>query len=288
MCFIAGVVKSEMKGVDSPPPTFACPSCHFGVPLDARRCAECGAEWSGLRRDGSPFLDFVLQNSDETDSSPRWWDSLILPRGPVKQEVFRSPIISFLYERGWRDSFRSAGFPGIDAEYKLAREYFRQVSPNASFMDLSCGSGLMVRRFARDRVFKRTVAVDFSESMLHEVDRRQREDSRIPNFELVRADVAHLPFARATFDAIHSGAALHCWPRVQDGLAEVFRVLKPGGLFFATTFIRPIPSLPMIQGNQPYRFFSRDELTWLSKSAGFDTDVEVQFRCAILRLRKPK
>ena len=34
----------------------------------------------------------------------------------VQTGLFRSPLTSFLYERGWRDNFKRAGFPGIDKE----------------------------------------------------------------------------------------------------------------------------------------------------------------------------
>ena len=37
---------------------------------------------------------------------------------------------------------------------------------------------------------------------------------------------------------MHAGAALHCWPRLEDGLREIRRVLAPGGRFFATTFLQ--------------------------------------------------
>ena len=39
----------------------------------------------------------------------------------VQTQMFRSPLIAFLYERGWRQNFRNAGFPGIEREYEEAR-----------------------------------------------------------------------------------------------------------------------------------------------------------------------
>lgn len=34
----------------------------------------------------------------------------------------------------------------------------------------------------------------------------------LSNFVLVRADISRLPFPSGSIDAIHAGAALHCWP----------------------------------------------------------------------------
>lgn len=171
--------------------------------------------------------------------------------------------------------------------------FFSDVSGN-TVMDLSCGSGLMVRRLAKSNAFAKVVAVDFSESMLQEVERRKKEEN-CPDFDLVRADVANLPFTTDGVEAIHSGAALHCWPYVQDGLTEVHRVLKPGGKFFATTFLWGVPdeiinlqaNLDVAGPRRAYRFFSVEELEWLMQSAGFsDVDVERRNRCAIIRCIK--
>ena len=61
---------------------------------------------------------------------------------PLRQELFRTPLVSFLYERGWRNSFAQAGFPGIEKEYELAMEFFENAR-GKTVMDLSCGSGAL-------------------------------------------------------------------------------------------------------------------------------------------------
>lgn len=37
------------------------------------------------------------------------------------RDLFTSPSVSFAYERGWRQGFAAAGFPGADAEYDMVR-----------------------------------------------------------------------------------------------------------------------------------------------------------------------
>lgn len=39
--------------------------------------------------------------------------------------IFRSPLVSFVYERGWRQGFAWAGFPGADKEFELAMDYLQ-------------------------------------------------------------------------------------------------------------------------------------------------------------------
>lgn len=42
------------------------------------------------------------------------------------------------------------------------------------------------------------------------------------NFALVRADVSRLPFASSAVDAVHAGAALHCWPSPSNAVLIIF------------------------------------------------------------------
>jgi SAM-dependent methyltransferase len=207
----------------------------------------------------------------------------------VQTGLFRGPLVPFLYERGWRQQFKNAGFPGIDKEFAEVTEYFTPAN-GGTVVDLSCGSGLMTRRLVKSGKYGRVLAMDYSEDMLKETNRRLTGES-IPkdSLTLVRADAAELPLRTGSIDALHAGAAMHCWPRLAMSLAEIRRSLKPGGLFFATTFFAGAYGGPPIQLQQStnsfYFFKDEKELEDLLSEAGFSKfNVRREGRgCAIIR-----
>ncbi|KAF2317149.1 hypothetical protein GH714_012191 [Hevea brasiliensis] len=158
---------------------------------------------------------------------------------PARTELFRSPLVSFLYERGWRQNFNQSGFPGPDEEFKMAQEYFKPAE-GGLLVDVSCGSGLFSRKFAKSGTYSKVVALDFSENMLRQCYDFIKQDITIlnTNLALVRADVSRLPFSSGSVDAVHAGAALHCWPSPSNAIAEICRILRSGGVFVGTTFLR--------------------------------------------------
>lgn len=190
----------------------------------------------------------------------------------VNTNFFKIPFISAIYERGYRQNFERSGFPGIEKEFSEVKELFR--ASNASVvLDLSCGSGFMTRNLIKSKEFSRVIAADLSPTMLAETKRRIKEENlRLP--ELVRCDSARLPFKSNSLDAIHAGAAIHCWPQLNTSLSEVFRVLKPGGVVYASTFLN---LLSMASGrkitndNAPFNeFTSIEELKTMFENAGFN------------------
>lgn len=56
-------------------------------------------------------------------------------------------------------------------------------------------------------------------------------------------------YFQGSLDAIHAGAALHCWPSPTAALAEISRVLRPGGVFVASTFLTPVAPLGEVLGD---------------------------------------
>ncbi len=98
-----------------------------------------------------------------------------------------------------------------------------QARPGESILDLGCSDGQLTARIAQSGA--NICGVDASAAMV----RAARERG-------ISADVApaeNLPFPNASFDAVFSNAVLH-WVRGQDEMmAEVYRVLRPGGRFVA-------------------------------------------------------
>lgn len=196
------------------------------------QCATCRKKYSGCET----HLDLTVSGANK-----QYGEQM-----PLSTEFFRIPLISFLYERGWRQSFLWGGFPGPEKEFEMAKDYLKPVL-GGNIIDASCGSGMFSRLFARSELFSQVIALDYSEHMLRQCYEFISQEENFPKEKivLVRADIVRLPFPSGSVDAVHSGAALHCWPSPASAVAEISRVLRPGGVFVATTFIyEPITLIP--------------------------------------------
>lgn len=63
-----------------------------------------------------------------------------------------------------------------------------------------------------------------------------REHHRLSGLEFVQGDAGNLPFAAESYDAVINVEASHCYPDFPRFLAEVARVLRPGGHFLYADF----------------------------------------------------
>jgi len=183
---------------------------------------------------------------------------------------------------GWRQNFAVAGFPGVEKEYEMVRDYFRPIHPQV-VVDMSCATGLFTRRFAGSNEYPRVIGCDYSDAMLLEARTRINSEFQRKNIDLktrldlVRCDVAKIPMQTNSVDALHAGAAMHCWPDLDSGLSEIHRVLKDGGRFFATTFLSRYFKFARNLGNgvqeQTFQYFeSTDQIKDLLIKAGFNAD----------------
>lgn len=195
------------------------------------------------------------------------------------QNLMLTKAVPMVYERWWRPALGRAfkGFtgPGMDEEMRIAR-LLLGLSAGKTVLDVACGPGNFTRSFGRtigDEGL--AVGIDASRTMLAR-GARDLERDRLRNVVLVRGDATALPFRDASFDAVCCFAALHLFADPEAALADMARVLAPGGRIAVMTSIRrqlTLPPLkPLIERASGMRVFEHDEIVNRLHALGF-TDV---------------
>ena len=113
----------------------------------------------------------------------------------------------------------------------LARLDLVRLTPR-SILDLGCGPGVAGRALLKRYRGAQVTGVDFAPAMLREARRRRRWFS--PQ-RLVCADAQALPLAADSMDLVFSNLTVQWCNDPAAVLAEVWRVLRPGGLFMFTS-----------------------------------------------------
>jgi tellurite methyltransferase len=110
-----------------------------------------------------------------------------------------------------------------------------RVDASMSVLDAGCGGGRNLIYFLRN--YYPTFAVDADEPAIEYVrNLAARLAPQLPRENFQVADISELPFANRQFDLVISSAVLHFArdeAQFNTMLNEMWRTLKPGGLFFA-------------------------------------------------------
>lgn len=120
------------------------------------------------------------------------------------------------------DEYRET-VPHCDFEATITDEFFESLADGCRVLDAGCGGGKPVlQRLGRTYD---PVGLDISQSQLA----LSRE--RVPTARFTKGDLARLPFADDSFDAVVSFYAIIHVPKAEHEqvLSEFHRVLRPGG-----------------------------------------------------------
>lgn len=79
--------------------------------------------------------------------------------------------------------------------------------------------------------------VDYSLDMMERA-KRQAEKRGLKNVRFMQGDVGNLSFAEESFDLVLSLNGFHAFPNKEAAYCEVFRVLKPGGIFCGCFYVK--------------------------------------------------
>lgn len=100
-------------------------------------------------------------------------------------------------------------------------------------LEISCGHGGGSSYLTRTQKPASYTGLDFNAKGVEFCKRRHAD---VEGLDFVHGDAENLPFADASFDAVVNVEASHIYPHFDKFIAQVTRVLKPGGHFLHTDF----------------------------------------------------
>jgi demethylmenaquinone methyltransferase / 2-methoxy-6-polyprenyl-1,4-benzoquinol methylase len=130
--------------------------------------------------------------------------------------------------------------------------------PAGRVLDLCCGTGDLALAFRKEApTGAEIIGSDFVPEML--VRARAKAGAVGADVTFVEADALSLPFADGSFDLVACSFGFRNLANYERGLAEIFRLLKPGGVAAILEFSEP----PGKIFGGLYRFYFRRILPWL-------------------------
>jgi MPBQ/MSBQ methyltransferase len=138
--------------------------------------------------------------------------------------------------------------------------------PDLDVLDAGAGTGFTTEGIAARVDPARVTMLDQSPHQLARAARRPRLEA----CRRLLGDAEALPFADASFDRYVSAGSIEYWPDPQRGIAEAWRVLRPGGVAVVVGPVRPAGRVARALADLWMLFPEKEQYrTWLER-AGFE------------------
>jgi demethylmenaquinone methyltransferase/2-methoxy-6-polyprenyl-1,4-benzoquinol methylase len=198
---------------------------------------------------------------------------------------------------------------GIDQSWRRRTVHALALPKRARVLDLATGTGDLALLVARAEPEAHVIGLDPSQKMLDIAASKLRKAGLDERIELVTGDAEQLPFADASFDGVTIAFGIRNVPDRPRALAEMARVLKPGGRVAVLELSEPrggilgplarfhvhtlVPTIgALLSGAPEYRYLQRsiaafpaaEEFTALMAAAGLEMDPPVPLTFGVCHL----
>ncbi|MFA6279224.1 MAG: bifunctional demethylmenaquinone methyltransferase/2-methoxy-6-polyprenyl-1,4-benzoquinol methylase UbiE [Bdellovibrionales bacterium] len=134
-------------------------------------------------------------------------------------------------------------------------------------VDVAGGTGDIAIRCAKATAGKAHITVcDINPAMLRVGRNKAIDHGWLDEIQWIEGNAEALPFQTNSADLVSIAFGLRNVTRIDDALAEFFRILKPGGRFFCMEF-SPTPIKPL---KKLYELYSFSVLPWLGEKVADD------------------
>ena len=162
---------------------------------------------------------------------------------------------------------------------QVTREYFQ---PDMNVLEFGCGTGSTAITHAPD--VKHIHAIDISSKMI-EIAQGKADARAVENVTFEQSTIDEFSVSDQTLDAVLGLSILHLLDSKEEVIAEVHRMLKPGGIFVTSTacigdtmkFFKIVAPIGKLLGLMPLvKVFTTEELEDSLTDAGFEIDYQWQ------------
>jgi len=145
------------------------------------------------------------------------------------------------------------------------------LSDSDSVLDIGCGNGYVLNMIAR-RHGGAFTGVDISKSIIQAAVHRNRAIVNKGNMQFACQNVSDMSFAENSFSRIYTINTVYFWDDLNGVMAEIYRVLKPNGIFVNTLYSNDTLN-KFAHTTVRYKKFTEQELTNAGTGAGFSVEI---------------
>ena len=109
---------------------------------------------------------------------------------------------------------------------------FLQPAPDAMVLDCGCGGGANIKTLLKRCPKGMVQGIDYSAVSVEKAQKVNARAIAAGWCTVQQASVAELPFEAEQFDVVTAFETVYFWPELAQNFREVYRVLKPSGVFF--------------------------------------------------------
>ena len=109
---------------------------------------------------------------------------------------------------------------------------FAGLANGEKVLDVGCGTGSLTFTLTKFADLGEISAIDYSPVFVEAANRRNTD----PRIKIQQADACALPFVDSTFDRALALLVLHFVPKAGKAVAEMRRVVRPGGVVAAVVW----------------------------------------------------
>ena len=115
---------------------------------------------------------------------------------------------------------------------------FLQPAPDAMVLDCGCGGGANIKTLLKLCSNGKVQGIDYSAVSVEKARKVNARAIAAGRCTVQQASVAELPFEAEQFDAVTAFETVYFWPELAQNFREVYRVLKPSGIFCGCFYVK--------------------------------------------------